>query len=94
MASIVGIGVQSVAFLNDTVTSLLTRVPAGIYASLTFALLAVLTLAIAAKFFAVFAWRESSWKWGSRLHYVATALAGLAFLWVLNHWNVLGYRFG
>jgi hypothetical protein len=92
MACLLGI-VITVVSLNDIVTTLLTRIPFGIYLSLTCALLAIPALGIAVTCLGV-AWRKCDWTWVARTYFVVTAIAALAFLWVLNHWNVLGYRFG
>ncbi len=61
--------------------------------ALALPLLAILPTA-AAVLFAGIAWRQCAWTWAARLHYTLATLAALAFLWVLNYWNLLGYRFG
>ena len=38
------------------------------------------------------AWKNRYWWFSGRLHYTCVALAGVAFIWFLNHWNLL--RFG
>lgn len=43
--------------------------------------------------FAVAAWRGRFWNPRGRLHYTLMALAGVAFAWWLNYWNLLGFRF-
>jgi len=43
--------------------------------------------------FAVMAWKHKYWGLAARVHYSLVALAALAFLWFLNHWNLLGFRF-
>ena len=35
------------------------------------------------------AWRNRYWRFSGRLHYTAVALAGVAFVWFLWHWNLL-----
>ncbi len=40
-----------------------------------------------------FAWRGGYWGMAARLHYSFVTLAALAFLWELNFWNLLGWRF-
>jgi hypothetical protein len=62
-------------------------------AALTLPLLAV-PLTLAAVLFALLIWKRSVWPLPQKLHYTATLLGALAFLWVLNYWNLLGYRFG
>jgi CubicO group peptidase (beta-lactamase class C family) len=42
---------------------------------------------------AVLSWaKEFPWGVASHLHYTLVALAGVAFVWFLNLWNLLGYR--
>jgi CubicO group peptidase (beta-lactamase class C family) len=36
--------------------------------------------------------QEFSWGFASHLHYTLVALAGVAFVWFLNLWNLLGYH--
>jgi CubicO group peptidase (beta-lactamase class C family) len=43
--------------------------------------------------FAVRAWREQYWTRYGRVQYTAIALASVAFLWSLNYWNLIGYKF-
>lgn len=38
------------------------------------------------------AWWGRWWSLGGRLHYSLVALATLAFVWELNYWNLLGFR--
>jgi len=38
----------------------------------------------------IVAWRNRYWRFTGRLHYSAVALAGVAFVWFLYHWNLLG----
>lgn len=54
-------------------------------------LAALLTLALL--WFTVTAWRKGLWgRWG-RVHFTAVTVSALAFVWVLNYWNLLGWRF-
>ncbi len=73
--------------------NLIYKIPASLYVALTFPLLAI-PFALLAGWFAVSLWRSRTWTFGARLHYSLAALAVLAFLVVLNYWNLLGYRFG
>jgi hypothetical protein len=72
---------------------LLYKIPTSLYVALTFPLLAI-PFALLAVWFAVSLWRSRTWTFGARLHYSLAAVAVLAFLIVLNYWNLLGYRFG
>ena len=73
--------------------NLIYKIPTSLYLALTFPLLAI-PFALLAAWFAVGAWRSGTWTFGTRLHYSLAAVAVLAFLVVLNYWNLLGYRFG
>ena len=42
---------------------------------------------------AVQAWRQRHWHLVARLHYSLVTVAALAFVWWLNSWNLLGFRF-
>jgi len=66
----------------------------GIPPLLTGLLLA--TPAIAALVAGVFvcsivAWAKRYWRFSARLHYTAVLIAGPAFVWFLQQWNLLGY---
>ena len=53
-----------------------------------------LALTALAVVLAVRVWRESYWTRGARLLHTAGVVAAVAFVWFLNHWNLLGYRIG
>ena len=72
---------------------LIYKIPPSLYFALTLPLLAI-PLALLAAWFAVRIWRAGTWTLGARVHYTLAAVAVLAFLVVLNYWNLLGYRFG
>jgi hypothetical protein len=65
----------------------------GLRVALALAMLAVVPVA-ASLVFAVLVWRRRAWSLFARLHYTLAALAAVGFLWVINYWNLLGYRFG
>ena len=50
-------------------------------------------LALASSGFAILAWKNSYWSLLARIHYTLVTLALLAFIWWLNNWNLLGYKF-
>lgn len=79
--------------LDDLVADLLTRVPGGLYVSLTFVLLAIPAIAMAA-LFCVVIWRRRLWTLRARIHYSMTTAAALVVLAILQYWNLIGYRFG
>ncbi len=43
--------------------------------------------------YAVLAWRKHFWSLLARIHYTLVTLAALTFLWFLNFWDLLGFRF-
>ena len=43
--------------------------------------------------FTVLAWRKRYWGVAGRVHYTLVTLASLGFMWFLNYWNLLGFRF-
>lgn len=55
-------------------------------------LLAVV-LTIGALGFTVLVWRNRYWGVIGRVHYTLVTLMSLAFIWFLNYWNLLGFRF-
>ncbi|MGA9397340.1 MAG: serine hydrolase domain-containing protein [Anaerolineaceae bacterium] len=42
---------------------------------------------------AVLSWKNRYWGVASRVHYSLMAVAALAFVWFLNYWNLLGFRY-
>jgi hypothetical protein len=54
-------------------------------------LAAVLT--VGALIYSVLAWKRGYWGISTRLHYTLVTVAALAFVWFLNFWNLLGWRF-
>jgi len=38
----------------------------------------------------IVAWAKRYWRFSARLHYTAVLIAGLAFVWFLQQWNLLG----
>jgi len=60
-------------------------------AALGLALLAT-TLTAGMVAFAGLAWRQRYWSVIGRAHYTLVTLGALAFIWFLNYWNLLGFR--
>jgi hypothetical protein len=54
-------------------------------------LAAVLT--IGALFYTVLAWKKGYWGIAGRAYYTLVTIAAVAFVWFLNYWNWLGWRF-
>lgn len=50
-------------------------------------------LTIAALCFTVLAWKNRYWGVAGRVHYTLVMVAALGFIWFLNYWNLLGFRF-
>lgn len=80
-----------VIVLSDT-QSLMYGVPPLLPFVLVLPLLAVV-LTIGALGFTVLAWRNRYWDMIGRVHYTLVTLMSLAFIWFLNYWNLLGFRF-
>lgn len=55
--------------------------------------LAASALAIVSVAFTVLAWLQRYWSLPGRLHYTLVTFAAIAFIWFLNNWNLLGFRF-
>jgi CubicO group peptidase (beta-lactamase class C family) len=72
---------------------LIYKIPPSLYFALTLPLLAV-PLALLAAWFTFRVWSAGTWTLGARVHYSLAAVSVLAFLLILNYWNLLGYRFG
>ena len=41
----------------------------------------------------VLAWKDSYWSIPFRTYYTLVTVAAVAFVWFLNYWNLLGWRF-
>ncbi len=54
-------------------------------------LAAVLT--VGALGYTVLAWKNRYWSIANRVYYTLVTVAALAFVWFLNNWNLLGWRF-
>jgi hypothetical protein len=50
-------------------------------------------LTVAAGVYTVLAWKDRFWGLTGRVHYTLVTLAAVAFVWFLNYWNLLGWRF-
>ena len=79
------------ALVTDS-TRFMFGVPAAFKILLGFPVLSVLFLVLSL-IFTFIAWRKRYWTGCARVHYTLVVLAGLIFLWVLNYWNLLGWKF-
>ena len=50
-------------------------------------------LTVAALAYTVLAWKESYWGIAFRTYYTLVTFAAVAFVWFLNFWNLLGWRY-
>jgi hypothetical protein len=50
-------------------------------------------LTVGALVYMVLAWKNSYWGLAARLYYSLVTVAAVAFVWFLNDWNLLGWRF-
>ena len=50
-------------------------------------------LMVGALIYTVLAWRDRYWGVAFRLYYSIVTVAAIAFVWFLNQWNLLGWRF-
>jgi CubicO group peptidase (beta-lactamase class C family) len=94
-------GVMSALFivflicLVATVTNekeLMAGVPPLLKIGLILPIVAVV-LGIGVLFYMFKAWGKGYWTRCHRFHYTLVVLAALIFIWVLNFWNLLGWRF-
>jgi hypothetical protein len=47
----------------------------------------------AALFYTVLAWKNGYWGIAFRAYYTLVTIAAVAFVWFLNYWNWLGWRY-
>jgi CubicO group peptidase (beta-lactamase class C family) len=50
-------------------------------------------LTVGALIYGVLAWKRSYWGIATRAHYALVTVAAVAFVWFLNFWDLLGWRF-
>ena len=50
-------------------------------------------LTVGALVYAALAWKDHYWGAAYRLYYTLVTIAAVAFVWFLNQWNLLGWRF-
>ncbi len=50
-------------------------------------------LTVGALVYAVQAWKKGYWGVAFRIYYTLVTVAAVAFVWFLNYWNLLGWRF-
>jgi hypothetical protein len=50
-------------------------------------------LTVGALVYTVLAWKDGYWGIAGRAYYTLVTVAAVAFVWFLNYWNLLGWRF-
>jgi ABC-type sugar transport system permease subunit len=50
-------------------------------------------LTVGAVVYTLLAWKDSYWGVAFRVYYTLVTVAAVAFVWFLNNWNLLGWRF-
>jgi hypothetical protein len=50
-------------------------------------------LTVGALVYTVLAWKNSYWGVAGRVYYTLVTIAAIAFVWFLNYWNWLGWRY-
>jgi hypothetical protein len=50
-------------------------------------------LTVGALVYTVLAWKNSYWGAAFRIYYTLVTVAAVAFVWFLNYWNWLGWRY-
>lgn len=81
-----------VALLSVDPMSIIYGIPSTLIAILAIAMVASI-LALSSAALTVLAWKDSYWGIAGRFHYTLVVIAMLSFIWWLNNWNLLGFRF-
>jgi hypothetical protein len=50
-------------------------------------------LTVAAVVYTVLAWKDGYWGVAARAYFTLVTVAAVAFVWFLNEWNLLGWRY-
>jgi hypothetical protein len=50
-------------------------------------------LTVGAVGYTALAWKHNYWGAASRAYYTLVTIAAVAFVWFLDYWNLLGWRF-
>lgn len=86
------IGLLSMFLANPAEADFIYAIPPWLSALFAIALIAAV-LALGSAAFAVLAWKDGYWGLTGRVHYRIVVLVLLAFIWWLNNWNLIGFRF-
>ncbi len=98
--TIVGISVLNLLFVAGTVQWVNTLQMYGVSLGVSMFYQIVLGLGVLAAVltagalvYTVLAWKNSYWGIAARVYYTLITVAAVAFVWFLNYWNLLGWRF-
>jgi hypothetical protein len=50
-------------------------------------------LTVSALVYTALAWKDGYWGVALRVYYTLVTVAAVAFIWFLNYWNLLGWRY-
>ena len=95
----VGISILNLLFLGFSIGTVFLGNPVPFYGVSLFYRLVLLmallaaVLTIGALVYTVLAWKDSYWGVVGRVYYTLVTLAAVGFVWFLNFWNLLGWRF-
>ena len=95
---VVGISILNLLFLVGTAIWGMEAAVPFFGVSLIYRLVLVLpvlaaVLTVGALVYTVLAWKDSYWGVAWRVYYTLVTVAAVAFVWFLNYWNLLGWRF-
>ena len=97
---ILGISVLNLLFVAGTVLWVQSDANVGIARRLHDLIEIVLglgvlaaVLTVGALVYTVLAWKNSYWGIAARVYYTLVTVAAVAFVWFLNYWNLLGWRY-
>jgi len=84
--------ILGILFLVSNTDQIAYGVPVLLKVVLVFPIVGAV-LGIGVLIFAILAWKKKYWTIYGRLHYSLILLSGVVFLWLLNYWNLLGWKF-
>ncbi len=94
-ALIVGISVLNLLFIVGNVMwgeQIVFGIPFAYKVTLGLGVLSAV-LTVAALVYTALAWKDRYWSAAFRIYFTLVTVAALAFIWFLNQWNLLGWRY-
>ncbi|MBV6449443.1 MAG: D-aminopeptidase [Anaerolineales bacterium] len=94
-ALIVGISILNLLFIVGNVIwgeQIVFGIPFAYKVTLGLGVLSAV-LTVAALVYAVLAWKDRYWSAAFRIYFTLVTVAAVAFVWFLNQWNLLGWRY-